>query len=200
MNVCKKGFLIISTIIFSSFIMVVDGFTQGKMDGNIDERNNRFALNDNGPGHRYRHGKYGRRFGPPGRHHRRHGRRHSLLFGDRKFLKERLKLSESQIDKMSKINIRFKKRHLALREKLAPLKIRLRRMLLENEINIRDIRRQLKKISNIKIEIKILRIKHRLAIEKILTPKQRRILKDERMHHRRHKRHRRHRGRGHDRF
>ena len=194
MSVLKKGYLVMTVIILSGFLIVSDVFAQER----INEHDAMIAYNDKGQG--YRPGRHGRRFGPPGRHGR---GRHSLLFGNRKFLKERLNLSESQLDKMSKINIRYKKRHLSLREKLAPLKIRLRRMLLEDRINFRDIRSQLKKISNIKIEIKILRIRHRLAIEKILTPKQRRILKDERIRHRKHRRfrgHRGHRGRGYDRF
>ncbi len=194
MNRVKQITGVVTVMTLALFLLAADVSAQGRMgmDDNMLAYRDRGA-GDRGPG--FRGERHGRRFGK----HR--GGKHCLLFGSRERMKEVLKLNESQLNKIETINHRFHKRHLELREKLAPLKIRLRRILLNDAVNLNKVRKQLRRISNVKIELRILRIKHRLEIEKVLTPKQKRILRSEKMRGRKHKMHRRHRRhRGHDRF
>lgn len=133
---------------------------------------------DPGPGQGYgpgrgmgpRHGGgpgYGR-----GRH--RHG---GILFGNPAILKEKFGLSDDQIQKVGKINLEFRKKFLELREKMAPIRIKLRRHLLEENVNMDQVRSILKEIAELQTEIRILKIRHRLEIEKIFTEKQRALLR-----------------------
>lgn len=98
--------------------------------------------------------------------------RHAFI-GSPEAMKEKLGLSDEQIYKISEINIDYKKRYLEYREKIAPKKARLRRMLLEENVDLQGVRSLLKEISDLRLEVKMLRIKQRLDIEKILTPSQR---------------------------
>ncbi len=119
-------------------------------------------------------------------HHRKFRRRHRhrrFFFGNVERLKRMLNLTEQQVNKIERINLRFKKKHLSFKENIAPLRYRLRRLLLEDNVNLTKVRRVLKKIERIKFEIRFHKIKHRIAIEKILTPKQKRKIRS--MKHRR---------------
>jgi Spy/CpxP family protein refolding chaperone len=108
-----------------------------------------------------------------------HGPRHEgrMLFGDIERMKERLNLSDKQIDNISKINITFKKSHLEMQEKMSPKKIKLKRLLLEESIDLKKVRALLKELSDLRVEVQMLRIKQRIDIEKQLTKEQRRNLK-----------------------
>ena len=101
--------------------------------------------------------------------------------GNPEVMKERLGLSDEQIDKISEINLDYKKKYLEYREKIAPKKIKLRQMLLEENVDLQVVRSLLKEISDLRLEVKMLRIKQRLDIEKILTPSQREKLKASKM-------------------
>ncbi len=114
------------------------------------------------------------------RHHR------GPWFGNLDEMKERLGLSDEQVDKISAINTGFKKRMLDHREKMAPKTIQLKKLLLEDDVNIGKVRSLLKEIYDIKIEVRVTMIEHRLAIEKVLTDKQKNLLREERMKMRRH--------------
>lgn len=106
--------------------------------------------------------------------------RHGFM-GNPEVMKERLGLSDEQIDKISEINLDYKKKYLEYREKIAPKKIKLRQMLLEENVDLQVVRSLLKEISDLRLEVKMLRIKQRLDIEKILTPSQREKLKASKM-------------------
>lgn len=109
------------------------------------------------------------------RHH--HGE--AMCFGDEKFMKEKLSLNEEQIDKIGKINLEFRKLQMEEREKLQPKKIMLRKLLLNETINLREVKKLLKEISDVEVEIRLNRIRHRIEIEKVLTPEQKKKLKQE---------------------
>ena len=66
---------------------------------------------------------------------------------------------------------------LDYREKLAPKHIRLKKMLLEDNIDLDNVHSLLKEISDLKVELHMLRIQHRLEIEKVLTPVQKSKIK-----------------------
>jgi len=102
--------------------------------------------------------------------------RHGFI-GNPEVMKEKLGLSDEQIDTISEINLAYKKRYLECSEKIAPKKTRLRRMLLEENVDLQGVRSLLKEISDLRLEVIMLRIKQRLDIEKILTPSQRTRIK-----------------------
>lgn len=102
-----------------------------------------------------------------------------MCYGEPEYLKEKLRLTDEQINRIGKINKDYRIKFLKFREKISPKKIRLRRLLLKNNVNINEIRELLKETSAIEVEIRLLRIEQRLSIEKILTPEQRERLRNE---------------------
>ncbi len=101
-------------------------------------------------------------------------------YGNLEVMQEKLGLSDGQVEKITAINANFRKQMLDHREKLAPKNIQLRKLLLEDNVNISNVRANLREIYDIKIEIRITMIEHRLAIENVLTEKQKNRLRIER--------------------
>ena len=89
-------------------------------------------------------------------------------YGDPEHMRNILKLTEKQITKIGYINEKYKTRLITYRDKLFPKKQRLRKLLLNKKINFGRLKNILKSISNIEIEIRLIKIKQRLEIEKIL--------------------------------
>ncbi len=116
--------------------------------------------------------------GPPpwAREHRK-----GIFFGDPEAMKEKLGLSEDQVEKIGSINLKYKKEFLKIKEKLAPKEIKLKSMLLEDNVDLKKVRSQLKDMAGLKVELRMLRIMQRLDIEKILTSKQKAKLRNSRM-------------------
>lgn len=99
------------------------------------------------------------------------------IFGDVQRLKQELELSDAQVDKIIEINNQYKKRMLDIREKLAPKMIQLKKILLEDEVDINAVRAKLKEIGDLRIELHLLRIQHVMDIEKQLNKDQLKKLK-----------------------
>ncbi len=118
--------------------------------------------------------------------HKRHGQR---IFEDQHYLKDELKLSDEQIGKIRQINAEFKQNTEKIRETMIPEKKKLRELLLKENVNLAEVELQLKKIGNIRIEMQLNGIKHRLAIEKILTPEQKKKHRQEMRNKRKMERH-----------
>lgn len=95
------------------------------------------------------------------------------FIGNPVVMKERLGLSDGQVNQISAINLEYKKKHLEYEEKIAPKRIALKRMLLEASVNLEEVRSLLKQISDLRVEVRMLRIKQKLDIEEIFTPSQR---------------------------
>jgi len=108
-----------------------------------------------------------------------------MCFGDPVFMKERLKLTEKQIEEIGEINKNYEKEYLKYRELNAPKKIKLKRLLLEDNVDLKEVKNTLKAISDNNVEIRLLRIRQRLDIEKKLTPEQRNRLRMEKKGHHR---------------
>ncbi len=98
-------------------------------------------------------------------------------FGNPQMMKERLGLTDTQVVEIGKINTRHEKAMLDYREKLAPMKIQLKRLLLEDNVDMKKVRSVLEDISGIQVDLHMLRIQHRLSIEKVLTEEQRAKMK-----------------------
>lgn len=123
--------------------------------------------------------KRGRMHGPG---HIEKGHHRGMFFGDPEKMKEKLGLSDEQVTKIGEINLEYKKKLIKIREKLEPKRLKLKGMLLEDNVDLDTIRDLLKEMSELQIEIRMLRITQRLDIEKILTPEQKVKLKSMPMH------------------
>jgi Spy/CpxP family protein refolding chaperone len=103
-----------------------------------------------------------------------------MFFGNPDALKEKLDLTNDQVDKIAVINLEYKKKLLKIREKMQPKETRLQGLLLEDDVNLKEVRALLEEISVFHVEMGMLRITQRLDIEKVLTPAQRTELKNSR--------------------
>ena len=101
------------------------------------------------------------------------------FYGDPARMKTTLGLSDDQVNKIAAINQEYKKKFLDYKEKLAPKHVQLRKLLLEDEVDIKAARAVIKDISDLQVETRVLRIQHRLDIEKVLTKEQKTKLRSE---------------------
>jgi Spy/CpxP family protein refolding chaperone len=104
------------------------------------------------------------------------------VFGDPARMQKELGLTDEQVKKISDINRDHEKKMLDYREKLAPKNIQLKRLLLDDAVDMASVRSLVKEISDLRAELQILRIQHRLDIEKVLTPEQKAKMKQHRKH------------------
>ena len=109
------------------------------------------------------------------------GNGHRMFFGNPEMMKKELGLSDEQVDKISEINLDYKKKLLEIQKEISPKGITLQVMLLEDDVNLKNVRSLLREIADLKIEIRMLRIKQRLEIEKTLTRTQKTKLRNSRM-------------------
>ena len=121
--------------------------------------------------------------GPPmrGPEHMDRGHHEGMFFGDPDVMKEKLSLTEEQVQKIGEINLSYKKKLLAIKEKIAPKGIKLAAMLLEDNVDLEKVRPMLKEISDLQVEVRMLRIMQWLDIEKVLNPSQRTKLRNFKM-------------------
>ena len=136
-----------------------------------------FAFDGNGRG--YRHG--GERHGSRG-HDGPRGRRHSKgkFFGNVERMKAHLNLSDSQVKKIVAINRKYELAFLNIQEKMEPAEIQLRKLLLNEKINLSKVKSALNKIGKLHTDIRYNRIKQRVEFESILTRVQKDKLRLER--------------------
>ncbi|HPB82139.1 MAG TPA: periplasmic heavy metal sensor [Spirochaetota bacterium] len=124
----------------------------------------------------------GRRQSPaPAMHHRCPGG--PMIFHNPEAARKILGLNDSQVQRIRDININYKKQGLSIQEKLAPKRIHLKRLLMEDNVNLSQVRTQLEEISKLRVELHMLRIRHKIDIDGILTAEQRSKARD--MHPRR---------------
>lgn len=112
------------------------------------------------------------------RHRRSRHHKRRMFFGDPLEMKEKFGLTDKQIAKISDINLKHRKLHLKIQEQEAPKRIQLKRLLLEKEIDLKKVRLILTELSKLQVESRMLRIKHRIEIEKQLTAEQRQKARD----------------------
>lgn len=105
---------------------------------------------------------------------------HGPFFGDPELMKKKLGLSDEQVRKISGINQTYKNKLEGYHDKIDPKFARLRVLLLEDKVNLKEVRSVMKEISDIDLEIRMLGISHRLDIEKVLTKEQKDKLRNER--------------------
>ncbi len=103
------------------------------------------------------------------------------LFGDPARMQQELGLTDEQVKQIADINRDFQKKMLDEKEKLAPKHVRLRKLLMEDTVDLGKVRALLKEIGDHRVELHMLRIQQRLAIESKLTDEQKAKV---RQHHR----------------
>ncbi len=99
--------------------------------------------------------------------------REGFCFGDQDFLRKKLRLSEEQIRTVAGINREFANKLQDLKERMVPFERELRGLLMADELDLEKVRATLERIAGVEIEMRMTRIRHRLAIEKVLTNEQR---------------------------
>lgn len=155
----KKASKTTTLIVFFSFLASSIAFAKGYDDDR------------DGPRRQKKHHKRGMHFGNPER------------------MKEKLDLTDEQIGKIKKINSEYKIKFENFRDKVKAEKKELRKLLKEENINLKKVKKQLEKIALTRAQIHFTKIKHRLAIEKVLTPEQvkkhRKELRKKRRQHKR---------------
>ncbi len=109
---------------------------------------------------------------------RMHGGDGHMFFGDPEDMKAKLGLTDEQVDKIGKINNEYRKKLLKIREDLEPKRNKLHNLLTEDNINLKDVRSLLEELSKFELEIRMLRINQVLDIENILTPDQKKQLRN----------------------
>jgi len=114
---------------------------------------------------------------------RRFNKHHGGLFGNPARMQEKLGLSDAQVKTIADINKEYAKKILNYREKLAPKHIQLKRLFLEDTIDLDKVRSLIKEISDLRVELHVLRIQQWLEIEKTLTTDQKAKLRLYRMHY-----------------
>jgi len=88
-------------------------------------------------------------------------------------LKQQLKLTDEQVNKINALHLNHKKEMLKYKEAMAPKEIRIQRLLLEDQVNVEEVKALIMDISKTHGEMQIERLKYRLDVEQILTPEQR---------------------------
>ncbi len=92
-------------------------------------------------------------------------------------LKKQLNLTDEQTAKIKTLHTDHKKEMLIQKEALAPQKIKLQRLMMEDAVNLEEVKSLIMDMSKIHGEMHFAMIKHRLEVEKVLTPEQREKLK-----------------------
>lgn len=114
-----------------------------------------------------------------------HPMRERHFFGDPEELKESLDLSDSQIEAISTINEKMRTEFKKYKKEIRPKLEKLRKLIMKEDVKVDEVRTILKQISEIEVEIRLLKIKHRLELEKVLTPEQKsKMIKEAKKRHR----------------
>lgn len=107
-------------------------------------------------------------------------RHHGMCYGDPQHMRVNLKLTDKQIEQIGKINLKYRNILIEYRERITPKREMLRKLMVSEKINFNDVRTLLREISDIEVEMRLIKIKHRWEIERVLTNAQRERLRQER--------------------
>jgi len=105
----------------------------------------------------------------------------SHVVGKWEKLERRLELSDDQIKELNVINRQYKLKYLDKVDEISPVRIKIKRALLEEKVDLQAVRRLMLDAAPIRVDMKILMLEHKAAIKEVLTEDQR--LKLERIRH-----------------
>jgi Spy/CpxP family protein refolding chaperone len=97
--------------------------------------------------------------------------------GDPEQMKKQFNLTDDQVSKIDEINLKYQKEHLDLRGKMEPKRIELKKLLLEDKIDLKKVESILKELSEYQVQSRLLMIKQRIEIESTLTPDQKKKMR-----------------------
>ncbi len=132
-----------------------------------------------------------RRMGPDDGRRPRHHHRGERLWGNPDALKYRFNLSDKQIIRIKAINKKYHNKHSIARDNMDKFRKTLRIIILSDRINTNNLKATLNKIGYVEANIRYYKIMHRYEIEKVLTARQRRMVRDQKRRHNRGRRPRR---------
>jgi Spy/CpxP family protein refolding chaperone len=101
-------------------------------------------------------------------------------FCNPEFMRSRLALDENEIRAVEKLNIRFDEEYRQYNDQLRPLRDKLREILRNPDPDMKEVRKTLKQMSDIELEIRILRISQGAEISRIIPPDKMEMLHHER--------------------
>ncbi|PJZ67060.1 hypothetical protein EHQ27_13590 [Leptospira wolffii] len=96
-----------------------------------------------------------------------------VLFGDLESLRNRYTLTDPQLERIAKLNRRFKSEHERWLRLLSPKQVELELLLMDENPDLVKVRLLVHAIGRYTSEIRMNQIAHRLAIERVLTSEQR---------------------------
>ncbi len=96
-----------------------------------------------------------------------------MFFGNPDRMKKELGLNDSQVNSIQDINQRYKRQFLDFKEKLAPKRVQLQRLMIEDTIDLNQVRQKMQEISAIMVDMKMLHVQQKVEIDRVLTPEQR---------------------------
>ncbi len=121
--------------------------------------------------------EYGRSMPPRMTHHK-----EGSMYGSGHFLWHKLMglgLSEKQIDDLKAIRTRAEKDTIKKRAELQLARVDLRELLHKDQVDMKAVEASLKKAESVRTDLKLAHIKAREEIKAILTPEQRKKLKED---------------------
>ena len=95
-------------------------------------------------------------------------------------LKELLNLSDETAGKIEKLSVEHRKLRIALRAKLDAARVDFRSLMREDDPDEKLAMAKQKEMSGIREELRSSELAHRFAVSKLLTPEQRKIMKEHR--------------------
>jgi hypothetical protein len=127
---------------------------------------------------------------PPGKHHSEEFRGRPVMhprgnpygrdFCNPEFMRSRLELNEEQIKSVEKLNTRFDNEYSRFNKELMPLHNKLKDILSNPDPDMDRVRETMKQISDLELEVRILRISQGAEISKIIPPDKMEMLHHER--------------------
>lgn len=105
----------------------------------------------------------------------------SHVVGQWEKLEKRLELSDKQISELNRLNKQYKLMYLEKIEQVTPIRIKIKKELLEDDIRFDEIRKLMLEAAPIQIDMRLLMLRHKSAIRSVLTQDQR--MKLEHMRH-----------------
>lgn len=113
------------------------------------------------------------------------------FFGNIEMMQERFNLTDAQVQDIRSINESYRRKFDILHRHIHPYREQIREHLLEEEVDLEQVKRLLTEMAPLEVEMRMLTIKQRLEIEKVLSPAQKEAIKEDFMkrHHRRRRGH-----------
>ncbi len=101
-----------------------------------------------------------------------------VVFGDLDSLRNRYTLTDPQLERIAQLNRRYKSEHERWLRRLSPKQVELELLLMDENPDLVKVRLLVYAIGRYTSEIRMNQIAHRLAIERVLTSKQRKMGKE----------------------